>query len=529
MSSSNQSKKMKKAGMEYKNSIRVTDWILYLYLLAIFGVYPWITNDKYFNITITRYRFFMIATFVYVGLAILGYLLDGYILKHYGVEQDIITEEQILTYKKPDFWMGAFVLSQLFAWVVSSDKLAAMTGAQGRRLGLFFFIAVALMYMIVSLRAKVSEICLMIFAASAVYAYVIAIFQHMGSDFMHYKDRIAPKLYHVFVSTFGNINVFASFLCISIPAFICVAVFSRKLVYRIVAMVVLVLGGMCIMIANSDSAYLGICAGVILIFFLAYKNGCVQRFFMTMICLAVGNLGVVLQNHLLIKEYDKRGGVAEALDRIDLAVLILFFAIVLYTATILIAKYCGTKLEQLNKKKVILGMLAGLLILGICIVCYGVHSGAALFTFNYKWGTYRGYIWTKCGELFREAPLKNKLFGYGNESLKQLMVDNYGKEMVAVTGKTYDNAHNEVLQYLITTGIAGAVSYIGLCVSSFVYILKKAEGRAFAYVTLAVMMGYFVQSLINVNQPITTPFFFVFMALGVGYVRVNSDRREISG
>ncbi len=529
MSSVKLSKKMKKIGMEYKNGTRVMDWMLYLYLVAILGVYPWITDDKYFNITITRYKFFMVATFLYAALALVGYLLDRYILKQCGMVQNVITGEQTLTYRNPDFWMGAFLFAQLFAWVVAPDKAAAMTGIQGRRMGLIFFIAVALMYMVVSLRAKVSELFLMIFAGATVYAYVIAIFQHMGNDFMRYKERIKPELYDVFMSTFGNINIFASFLCISIPVFICTAVFSRKLVYRAVAMAVLVPGGMCIMIANSDSAYLGLCAAVLFIFFLAYKNSCVQRFLLAMICLAAGNLGVVLQNHLVIKEYDKRGGVAEALDRIDLAVLILLFAVMLYIATVLAARYCGSKLECLNKKHVIFGMLAVLCIIAVGVVCYGIHSGAALFTFNYKWGTYRGYIWTKCAELFQEAPIRNKLFGYGNESLKVLMQNNYKKEMLAVTGKIYDNAHNEVLQYLITTGIAGAVSYIGLCISSFAYILKRAEGRAFAYVSAAVMMGYFAQSMINVNQPITTPFFFVFMALGVGYVRVGSDREEACG
>lgn len=529
MSSVKLSKKMKKMGMEYKNGTRVMDWILYLYLVAILGVYPWITDDKYFNITVTRYNFFMIATFLYAALALVGYLLDRYILKQSGVVQDVITAEQTLTYRNPDFWMGAFLFAQLFAWAVAPDKAAALTGVQGRRMGLLFFIAVALMYMFVSLRAKVSELFMMIFAGTTIYAYVIAICQHMGNDFMGYKERIKPELYDVFISTFGNINIFASFLCISIPAFICVAVFSQRLVYRIVAMAVLVPGGMCIMIANSDSTYLGLGAAVLLIFFLAYKNGFVQRFLLAMICLAAGNLGVVLQNHLVIKEYDKRGGVAEALDRIDFAVLILLFAVILYFATVLTAKYCGAKLERLNKKYVIFGMLAALCIVAVGVVCYGIHSGAALFTFNYKWGTYRGYIWTKCAELFQEAPIKNKLFGYGNESLKMLMQNNYRKEMLAVTGKVYDNAHNEVLQYLITTGIAGAVTYIGLCISSFAYILKRAQGHAFAYVALAVMMGYFAQSMINVNQPITTPFFFVFMALGVGCVRADSNREDACG
>ena len=88
----------------------------------------------------------------------------------------------------------------------------------------------------------------------------------------------------------------------------------------------------------------------------------------------------------------------------------------------------------------------------IVFVIIGNVLKLSIFDFNYKWGTYRGYIWTKCVELFNEAPLMRKLFGYGQETVRMLTVSNFHDEMLDITGKVYDNAHNELLQYLLTIG-----------------------------------------------------------------------------
>lgn len=521
---------MKDIGREQAtDKMRMTDWALYLYLIAMLGIYPWITDNQYFNITITRYHFFVISTAAFAVLTAVLYIVELLVFEH-GADRNLPPAGgHVPAYKRPVFWVEAFALSQLFAWILSPDKKGSWTGETGRYLGLLFFLIAAVMCILVGLRARISELILMLFAVTSIYAYIIAVFQHMGNDFMGYKEGISQKQYDIFVSTFGNINIFASFLCISIPTFVCVAVFSEKLVYRVVSFIALVLGGMCIMIANSDSAYLGIGAAMLLVFFLAYKDGMVQRFILSLLALGVGNLSVVLLNHLVIKEYDKRGGIAEAIDRIDVAVGMLAGLMLLYLVVCFMAKRFRERLEKLDKRKVMFGMAAALLAACVIVVCLGIHTGASLFTFNYKWGTYRGYIWTKCAELFAQAPMKNKLFGYGNETVRALMEANYHQEMLAVTGKVYDNAHNELLQYLVTSGMAGLVSYVGLFVCSFICILKNAGGRVMAYVSAAVMLGYFAQGLINVNQPITTPFFFLFMALGIGYVSDDGHMGEMYG
>ncbi len=103
------------------------------------------------------------------------------------------------------------------------------------------------------------------------------------------------------------------------------------------------------------------------------------------------------------------------------------------------------------------------------------------------------------------------------------MKDNYYAEMVKITGKKYDNLHNELLQYLVTTGLFGLITYLGFVGSSFVYIIRRIKGSPIAIACVASGAAYFAQSLVNLNQPITTPYFFVVLAAGVGYVRYKEQ------
>lgn len=525
MSSKSSNKRLKKE-MAYLTGCRIPDFVNYLFLTVMFGIFPIVMDNKYFNITITRYHFYIYSAGIYIVLMIIAYIVENILEPYYEGIPLIQMHDQGRWYTRPDFWMEAFLMANVFAWLVSVNKSDALSGKSGRFMGLLFFIIVAMMFVIMVMRVRLSMIIFMVLAASSAFAYIVAIFQHAGNDFMNYKENISPKQYDIFISTLGNINIFASFLTITIAVFLAMFVFAEKPWYRIIAGILLIGGGFVMMIANSDSAYLGTGVSAVLIFFLAYNDGYVQRYIGALFLLALGNLGVVLQNKYIIKEYDKRGGVAEALDRVDLAVAILVAIAVIYIIVYAASVILKDKLDLLNKKRIITALLCIMAVGIVCIVMVGIKSGSALFTFNYKWGTYRGYIWTKCAELYGDAPLVNKLFGYGNESLKSLMNSNYHKEMLAITGKVYDNAHNEVLQYLVTTGIVGALSYVGLFVSSFVYILKNSAGKPIAYISLAVITGYFAQGLINLNQPITTPFYFLFMAMGIGYIRYQKRVSE---
>lgn len=163
-------------------------------------------------------------------------------------------------------------------------------------------------------------------------------------------------------------------------------------------------------------------------------------------------------------------------------------------------------------------------------------------------------------EAYRDFSVPQKLFGYGNESVKSIMTDRYYDDMMNAVGVIYDNAHNEYLQYLITTGIFGAVSYVGLLVTTGGALVRTAVSEAamnenenasgqsagkrskekktsrdsrtgleclLGYVAdeggmIAVLFGitgYAVQAFVNLNQSLTTPYIFLLIAMAGGLCR----------
>lgn len=518
------SKKNKEIEEYFNKGTRITDWISYLFLALFLGIYPVITDNKYFNITNTRYEFFMFIAVAFIILISIGYMVEGVIKKHYGYKASDCYDENIKNYAKPEFWMNAFLMANFFSYMLARGRNSeigkhAFNGTLGRRMGFVMILVIAISFLVICNGIKMNMVLYMIFAVSVLYGHIVAVFQHRGNDFMGYKDGISLKQYDIFIATMGNINIFASFLCICIPVFLSIFIFAKGKVYKITSAVILVLSGMVVLDSNSDSVYLGLFAVFVLLFFLAFKDGKIKNYLLSLVLMSAGVFVQVIDNKFYIKEYDKRGGFSEALDNIKISLGLLIFTLILYVICCMVEKKYAEKIKNINKKNAMIkiGVIFGVTFIAAIVI--GIVLKVEYLQFNDKWGSYRGFIWRICGQIYEDAPTVNKLFGYGNDCLKVVTKAGYMDEMISVTGKVYDNAHNEVLQYLITTGLMGAISYIGLFVSSFVYMLKNAKSMPLVYASLAVITGYFVQGFVNLNQAITTPFYFVFMALGIGYIR----------
>lgn len=502
-----------------KSGYQITDYIIYLYLFAMFSVYPIILTNKYFNITITRYNTFMICSIAFIVLIITAYVAKAVYGRGKKLDGKVINTEKPKAVEWPEFWIEAFWLANIFACIVSENIKHAFYGDLGRRMGLLTITILVLVVIAMGAGFKANTLIYMVLAAATIWAHILALLQISGVDCMHLREKLSEKTANVFISCFGNINIYASFITLSLPVFVCIFIFSKNIWYRLVAACVTVLSSMAMMMSNSDSAYLGVACAMILIFFLAYKDDKPAAFFGTISLMLVGNLAMVLLNMNGVTEYKKRGGFADLFDNLKLTLILLVAAILLTVATYRVYKYFGEEIKKVNKKKNIIIMLL-LMLVGICaIIVVGVALKLSIFNFNDKWGNYRGYIWRISGEIYSDFPLVNKIFGYGNESVRTLTTSGYYEEMIRVTHSVYDNCHNEVLQYLLTTGLVGAVTYVGMFLSSIIYILRNSKKEYLAYIPAAAMLGYFSQGMVAVGQPITTPLFYVFMGIGIGYVR----------
>lgn len=510
----------KKDSGKIKTEYSIFNLATYLYVVLFLLLYPLMMNNKYFDITRTKYNCFVYLAIGYLVVAVISIVID----KTMG---NCIIFERISTL----FWLMLFTLSNIISFVVADSKALAFTGKNGRFMGLGIYIIIALVFFMLSIGSKFDETILYFFSPSVAIVFVLAIVQHMGIDVLSLKSGINPKQYNIFVSTIGNINIFASFVVICIGVFLCLGIFSDRLESKIIGLAIITLSGMAAMISNSDSVYLGAFSVFFIVFIISYINDLLGEYLKNVIAFFAGTELIVLLNNYIIKSYDKRGGVARLLDNPKVGTILILVSIVLYVVYSMITKHSKDSKEKYNgkaekNKKAVIFILCVLLLL-VMSMCYIVakKKNMDIVQFNYKWGTYRGYIWSKCANTFTFAPVINKIFGFGQECIKNVVSNPNLEEMKFVTGKVYDNAHNELLQYLITIGIFGLISYIGLFVSGITYILKCAKNNCVAYAMAIACIGYFVQSLINLNQPITTPYFFVFMAIGIGCV--TNKRRSI--
>lgn len=503
---------------------RLTDFIIYFYLAAIFGLYVNIFDDKYFNITYTRYKCFMTCSIIFAIVFIIAVIVECIIANKYKISVEINYDKGMKYYARPDIWMDVFLCANIMAYFLAKNKKEAFTGEEGRYLGLAAIAVFFVVFMAIGNRFKMHTLVYMIFGLSTIWAHVVGIAQHHGYDFLHFRDRIAKDKKYVFISTFGNINIYASFICISVPIFILIYMYSKNVWYELVSVFVLVASGMALMVCASDSVYLGVGFAALLIFFIAFKDDKLVSFFACFVMIFLGNLLTVIMNDMDFSKHKKREGLSTTLDNKTFAISILVAMIVILLITILAYKKYGEKIAKLNKKKAIIYMLIALGVVAVIVTIVGIKCKSEFFVFNDKWGDYRGFVWRMSGEIYSDFPLSNKLFGYGNESVRALTTSSHYDEMIKLTHSVYDNCHNEILQFLLTTGLVGAIGYLGIFISSSAYILKNSRGDYLAYIPVAVMFGYFAQAMVCVSQPITTPLYYVFVAIGVGYARYLKSR-----
>ena len=138
-----------------------------------------------------------------------------------------------------------------------------------------------------------------------------------------------------------------------------------------------------------------------------------------------------------------------------------------------------------------------------------------LFRFRDKWGTNRGGVWVRCMKLFAQSDWRVKLFGFGPDLLKKPLADAYGAEIAAYCNLSFNNAHNEYIQYLLTHGALGLTAYLTFAVGACASLFRRAHKNAAAACLLAGALAYLLHAAVNVNQPITTPLLFLFLSASV--------------
>lgn len=477
---------------------KVTAVYLFLILLCL----PLVMNDYYFNIMETKYAFFMITSLVYVFLELALWIYGG---------RSVLPFTPLKPLRVADIGIALFVLIYLVGALLSGDR-GVWLGQTARYQGVVTVFVYALVYLCIA-----RNFCFPLFsyiglAAGLSIACLLGLLNDFGVDLLGLARSLDYSRRWQFVSTLGNTNFYSAYLGALLPVPLTVWCFARKRAWRIVSGLALLFGFCGMLPTSSESFVLALLMALWLLPpFLLHEPRALRRYLIALIAMAL-TLGFV---RLIMSRFATTYYLSFSLRLLSHPAAVA--AIVLVSGALLL--FLRNKEAPLRGRRAYFLVSLALLALGIAFfilrntALLGLSFGKAdrFLLLNDEWGTNRGGIWAYCLRMFEEFSPFQKLFGGGPSCLFQ-----YDLKHPLFPDAYVDNAHNEYLQYLLTAGILGLGGYLTFLYGTASAALRRAAGSPMTLAFIAGALAYAAQAVVNIAQPISTPFLFLLLGMAAG-------------
>lgn len=472
------------------------NYLTYLYIGWMFLVYPLFSKGNYFDITESKWKMLCVITGFFILLWSCSRITEGKWLarNHYQKTLDV------------------FIALVLLSTVMSPYGNVAWLGSGSRYTGALFMLLMIVTAMLVG-SSNIREnlhVLLYVFALGGTLIAAWAVLNFLGIDIFGMHKGMLESQYRVFMSGIGNIVFLGSFLAVFVPVMF--VQFQKADVRRnqVIYGSALLAGAMGLFAAGNDSGVIAILVVlfVILPVFVDDVEGIVKYLLGMNIVMGAGILMKILSKYTVYGE--------NAFDNVLKILLGLYGFEIGFCVCVLLE----IVIFLLRKKFFVKGFKISyyvMLVIGIIAVLCTQEQFRSLLVFGENWGTDRGYVWIKAGEIFAKEPFIRKLFGNGADTFGQLLLKYIGSD-IGVNGMRFDNVHCEYLQYLLSYGLVGLGTYLYMA-GSIIYGLVQNKDRKCCLAVAAGICGYMIQATVGLNQVFTTPLLFIFCGMGVMLIR----------
>ncbi len=493
---------------------RVKNALVNYYLVLMFTLFPLFFTQQYSNIRHDKLYLFIVLSLMLIfgeGIVLLVSLSDR--------------ERNPEPGKKPwyrelgatDIAFGALVLCYVISTVFSGYPLDSLTGNQGRNNGLLLMIIYFLIYIIISRSFVFKDYVFAAFAVCSSAVFLLAALNFFYIDPLSMFSGYSDKIVNDFISTIGNKNIMSCYCCLSVSLFFMLFINTAGPL-RYLYLTASGLGFSAMLCADSESGILGLSAAAAFALILYSKNSSKLRdlFVSLSVMLIFAKLFGLFA--LVFGGGSKELGAIQRFFVYDPLSFILLG--VFAFSALLCLRFGGSTLPKAFTVVIVSAVaFTVLVVLGAFVYFTFIDAETPLdgamsyFRFSDKWGTHRGYIWRKSAEIFAGSDIKSMLFGSGPDTLYSQFSPYFG-ELKRLYGDSSTNcAHNELLNYLVTTGVLGLGAYIALFSSALVRAVRSK--KALAAVFAVPVFSYLAQSVVNIATPITTPLLFIMLALSL--------------
>ena len=481
----------------------MNDWrqtLVKFYVFATLVMMPLYYENGYFNTLMAKAHIFWVTAGVVLFMAALvesvglGFGKTG--LKPVG---EIISNINVM-----DISVATFGAAAVLSWLLSDYRYEAFTGSSGWHMGAGTIILLVFMYVYVSRNFVLGEITFAFLLGAASLLFLLGLLNGIGIDPLSLHTKLSSDEMYEYIATIGNVNSYAGYLSLVLPVIMALHIIGYERWQRIWSGIVVTLGFMNLFMGNSDGAFLGVGLGCF--FLIAYslrKGWKYVRLFSCGIFFGAASFTCKLLESFWPGDMVSFLGVPEFILDTNIYMPIVAVCIIL----VLRYRYYEKHLTDKNTKIA----AAVFTVLGICAIIAVVGYNALIF--DGEWGTKRGYIWGFALSLFKDGSIREKLVGVGADCFGIPVMNIYSDFVEQHWGKRVVNAHNEYLQYLVTTGLIGAAGYIMMYVSAVRECIKKQNWCEEKGIWLFGIMGYAGQAVVNNPQALNMATLFLFLAI----------------
>lgn len=511
-----------------QSNYNVRNSLVNYYLLIMFTFFPIFLSDQYSHARTDKFILYVILS----GILIISTLFVS--LAYINNKNGASNIEDSLKFKlsAPDICFLLFFVFALISTLTSDHKLDSLTGNSGRNNGLILLLIYLLVYFTLSRFYYYKEYVIIAYIVVSSFVALLSVLHFFYIDPFGLLDGYGADIVEDFASTIGNKNTIASFMCLFLPVSIALFVISTKRYLKITSGFGIFFAYTGLLTANSNSAFIGLVAVLCVMLIIFTRKFEYLRAYFLALFIMFSSAKIFRLFSLMLHDNSK---VFESIQQHLVYGKYAYIPIILCLAIYLIMTLFKKKIEchyKTKPLKIIFISLTALLFSALLFAFIyfsnfdlktDLGSFEKLLRFNEEWGTHRGYMWIYGIKEYGSFDIVHKLLGSGPDTFYHVF-EPYFQGLYKFGDTSTDCIHNEYLNYLVTQGILGLLSYVSLLVTVTVRSIKNSRKNPIIFLFIFSVICYAAQSVVNLYQPITTPIFFIFISLCEALNRSETKR-----
>lgn len=535
-------KKNSAAAKAPKLRFTVNHALVTLYTILMFTLFPLFLTNYYQSARRDKFWLFVVVTGI-VGVSVGVIALVQHLSKNSPHNKQLNTYYDSFNLNLTDIGMLAFLgfnlVSTIGATLTAENSVESFSklllGSYGRNMGLLMILMIAVCYFVVSrfFFYKKYVIYFMFIGMTVMSFVAIVNFYHIDILGIFAKYQSNANVQANFTSTIGNKNYLSAMITVALPFSAGLAVATKDKTLRILAYISTGLQFMGLLVATSDGGFLGCFAAFAVMLVIVSRDRIkLSKFFF---CLAVMMFSAkLLWLFDLIMNKNNKG--YTSFSEIFVYNNFVFILIPVFLG---LAILCGITKAEVFERYTFIGSFTLVAIGAVAVIVMFIYyslidttstlgSFTRFFRFDETWGTHRGFMWIKSFELMKDFNPWEILFGTGPDTFYNEFAIFFDELLTKYGDSSTNAAHNVYINYLVTTGVLGLLSYLLFVGSAIVNSVKNAKVNPLALMCVGVIVAYAAQDVVNIANPVNTPWFIMFIALSESVrLKANSTERLI--